>query len=38
VCCADVVDRLDALRGKGMARMYSWASKRLAGFTLVLAL
>ncbi|KAL5228280.1 hypothetical protein ABZP36_016545 [Zizania latifolia] len=24
----DVVDRLDALRGKGMARMYSWASKR----------
>lgn len=25
---ADVIDRLDALRGKGMARMYSWASKR----------
>uniref|UniRef100_A0A453FW59 SOSEKI DIX-like domain-containing protein n=1 Tax=Aegilops tauschii subsp. strangulata TaxID=200361 RepID=A0A453FW59_AEGTS len=25
----DVIDRLDALRGKGMARMYSWASKRL---------
>ncbi|RCV28054.1 hypothetical protein SETIT_5G375200v2 [Setaria italica] len=24
----DVIDRLDALRGKGMARMYSWASKR----------
>jgi hypothetical protein len=29
VCGADVVDRLDALRSKGMARMYSWASKRL---------
>jgi len=35
LCCvavasvrADVIDRLDALRGKGMARMYSWASKR----------
>jgi hypothetical protein len=30
-CCAvrvDVIDRLDALRGNGMARMYSWASKR----------
>jgi hypothetical protein len=27
--CADVINRLDALRGKGMARMYSWASKRL---------
>ncbi|KAG8078433.1 hypothetical protein GUJ93_ZPchr0007g5153 [Zizania palustris] len=24
----DVIDRLDALRGKGMARVYSWASKR----------
>ncbi|CAM0882905.1 unnamed protein product [Alopecurus aequalis] len=24
----DVIDRLDVLRGKGMARMYSWASKR----------
>ncbi|RLN24263.1 protein UPSTREAM OF FLC-like [Panicum miliaceum] len=24
----DVIDRLDALRGKGMASMYSWASKR----------
>ncbi|XP_051226909.1 protein SOSEKI 5 isoform X2 [Lolium perenne] len=24
----DVIDRLDALRGKGMSRMYSWASKR----------
>ncbi|KQK10500.1 protein UPSTREAM OF FLC [Brachypodium distachyon] len=24
----DVIDRLDALRGKGMARLYSWASKR----------
>ncbi|CAL4960560.1 unnamed protein product [Urochloa decumbens] len=24
----DVIDRLDALRGKGMAHMYSWASKR----------
>ncbi|KAM0891900.1 hypothetical protein ACQ4PT_026077 [Festuca glaucescens] len=24
----DVIVRLDALRGKGMARMYSWASKR----------
>ncbi|KAL6853703.1 hypothetical protein ACP4OV_019732 [Aristida adscensionis] len=24
----DVIERLDALRGKGMARMYSWASKR----------
>ncbi|KAI5007253.1 hypothetical protein ZWY2020_047201 [Hordeum vulgare] len=24
----DVIGRLDALRGKGMARIYSWASKR----------
>lgn len=31
--CVDVIDRLDALRGKGMARMYSWASKRLVLFT-----
>ncbi|WVZ68252.1 hypothetical protein U9M48_017212 [Paspalum notatum var. saurae] len=30
----DVIDRLDALRGKGMARMYSWASKRLAAWLL----
>lgn len=31
LCClfyVDVIDRLDALRGKGMARLYSWASKR----------
>ena len=32
---ADVIDRLDALRGKGMARMYSWASKRLVNLMLV---
>ncbi|KAL5222064.1 hypothetical protein ABZP36_026777 [Zizania latifolia] len=31
----DVIDRLDALRGKGMARMYSWASKRLVWFSCV---
>uniref|UniRef100_J3L5N2 SOSEKI DIX-like domain-containing protein n=1 Tax=Oryza brachyantha TaxID=4533 RepID=J3L5N2_ORYBR len=28
LCLRDVIDRLDALRGKGMARMYAWASKR----------
>lgn len=26
--CADVINRLDALRGRGMAAMYSWSSKR----------
>lgn len=25
----DVIDRLNSLRGKGMAALYSWSSKRL---------
>lgn len=26
--CADVIDRLNALRGRGMASLYSWSCKR----------
>lgn len=28
VPCVDVINRLNALRGKGMAAMYSWSCKR----------
>ena len=26
--CADVIDRLNALRGRGMTSLYSWSCKR----------
>ena len=26
--CADVIDRLNVLRGRGMASLYSWSCKR----------
>jgi len=26
--CADVIERLNALRGRGMASLYSWSCKR----------
>lgn len=28
ILCADVIDRLNALRGRGMAFLYSWSCKR----------
>lgn len=32
VLCADVIDRLNVLRGRGMASLYSWSCKRWVSY------
>lgn len=38
ILCADVIDRLNALRGRGMASLYSWSCKRWAIVTFFMSL